>query len=78
MNDNLPGAITLCKSALNSIGIALYEEVQEPMKETVKVITGMVEDMNEAMAEKGFDGLIEAFEIHSLSWHRWLWRQHLH
>ena len=31
------------------------------MKETVKVITGMVEDMNNAMAEKGFDGLIEAF-----------------
>lgn len=61
MNDNLQGAITLCKSALESVGIALYEEVQEPMKETVKVITGMVEDMNEAMAEKGFDGLIEAF-----------------
>lgn len=61
MNDNLQGAITLCKSALESVGIALYEEVQEPMKETVKVITSMVEDMNEAMAEKGFDGLIEAF-----------------
>lgn len=61
MNDNLQGAITLCKSALESVGIALYEEVQEPMKETVKVITSMVEDMNEAMTEKGFDGLIEAF-----------------
>lgn len=61
MNDNLQGAITLCKSALESVGIALYEEVQEPMKETVKVITSMVEDMNEAMVEKGFDGLIEAF-----------------
>ena len=61
MNDNLQGAITLCKSALESVGIALYEEVQEPMKETVKVITSMVEDMNGAMAEKGFDGLIEAF-----------------
>lgn len=60
MNDNLQGAITLCKSALESVGIALYEEVQEPMKETVKVITSMVEDMNGAMAEKGFDGLIEA------------------
>ena len=60
MNDNLQGAITLCKSALESVGIALYEEVQEPMKETIKVITSMVEDMNEAMAEKGFDGLIEA------------------
>lgn len=33
MNDNLQGAITLCKSALESVGIALYEEVQEPMKE---------------------------------------------
>lgn len=61
MNDNLQGAITLCKSALESVGIALYEEVQEPMKETVKTITSMVEDINEAMAEKGFDGLIEAF-----------------
>ena len=61
MNDNLQGAITLCKSALESVGIALYEEVQEPMKETVKAITSMVEDMNEAMAEKGFNGLIEAF-----------------
>ena len=61
MNDNLQGAITLCKSALESVGIVLYEEVQEPMKETVKAITSMVEDINEAMAEKGFDGLIEAF-----------------
>lgn len=61
MNDNLPGVITLCKSAMESVGIALYEEVQEPMKDTVKVVTGMLEDMNEAMAENGFDGLIEAF-----------------
>lgn len=61
MNDNLPGAITLCKSAMESVGISLYEEVQEPMKDTVKAVTGMLEDMNEAMAENGFDGLIEAF-----------------
>ena len=61
MNDNLPGAITLCKSAMESVGIALYEEVQEPMKDTVKAVTGMLEDMNEAMAENGFNGLIEAF-----------------
>lgn len=60
MNDNLQGAITLAKSALESVQISLYEKVQEPMKDTVKALTSMLEDMNSAIAEKGFDGFVEA------------------
>lgn len=61
MNDNLQGAITLAKSALESVQIALYEKVQEPMKDTVKTVTSMLEDMNNSLAENGFNGLVTSF-----------------
>lgn len=61
MNDNLQGAITLAKSALESVQIALYEKVQEPMKDTVKTVTSMLEDMNNSLAENGFSGLAISF-----------------
>lgn len=61
MNDNLQGAITLAKSALESVQIALYEKVQEPMKDTVKTVTSMLEDMNNSLAENGFNGLVISF-----------------
>ena len=61
MNDNLQGAITLAKSALESVQIALYEKVKEPMKDTVKTVTSMLEDMNNSLAENGFNGLVVSF-----------------
>lgn len=61
MNDNLQGAITLAKSALESVQIALYEKVQEPMKDTAKTVTSMLEDMNNSLAENGFNGLVISF-----------------
>ena len=61
MNDNLQGAITLAKSALESVQIALYEKVQEPMKDTVKTATSMLEDMNNSLEENGFNGLVISF-----------------
>lgn len=61
MNDNLQGALTLCKSALESVGIAIYEEFQTPMKEAVQSVTKMVDEMNTAMLNDGFDGLVQAF-----------------
>lgn len=61
MNDNLQGAITLAKSALESIQIALYENVQDPMKDTVKTVTSMLEDMNNSLAKNGFNGLVVSF-----------------
>ena len=41
--------------------IAFYEKVQAPMKETVKTITSMVDDMNQAFAKDGFKGLVDSF-----------------
>lgn len=61
MNDNLQGAITLMKSALESVAIAFYEKVQTPLKETVWTMTSMVEDMNKAFAKEGFKGLVDSF-----------------
>lgn len=61
MNDNLQGAITLAKSALESVQIALYEKVQDPMKDTVKTVTSMLEDMNSSLAKDGFNGLVVSF-----------------
>lgn len=61
MIDNLPGAIQLSKSALETLAISFYEQVQDPLKETVRVCTSMIEEMNSAFSERGFEGLVEAF-----------------
>lgn len=61
MMDNLPGAIEQAGGALETLGLTFYEKVQDPLKETIQTITDMVDEMNTAFTEKGFDGLISAF-----------------
>ena len=39
----------------------MADTMNDNLQGAITLITGMVEDMNEAMAEKGFDGLIESF-----------------
>lgn len=59
MNDNLKGQVTLLKSALEGLGIAVYEKFQEPLKNAVKGINEMVGELQTAFNERGFEGLAE-------------------
>lgn len=58
MNDNLKGQITLLSSALESLGIELYESVNNPMKEVVKTANEMVQQLSNAFKEGGLTGLV--------------------
>ena len=61
MMDNLPGAIEQAGGALETLGLTFYEKVQEPAKETIQTITEMIDEMNEAFTEDGFEGLVQSF-----------------
>ncbi|RXM68354.1 phage tail tape measure protein [Clostridium tetani] len=58
MNDNLKGQITLLSSALESLGIELYESVNNPMKEVVKTANEMIQQLSNAFKEGGLSGLV--------------------
>lgn len=58
MNDNLQGQITILKSGLEGLGISLYENMQEPLKEVVKTAQEMVQQLQEAFNDGGLDGLV--------------------
>lgn len=61
MNDNLPGAITILKSALEGLAIAVYENGSGRLKEFVKRMTETVSKITEFVGAGGLDGLIERF-----------------
>ncbi|NFM10072.1 phage tail tape measure protein [Clostridium botulinum] len=60
MNDNLKGQVVLLKSALEGLGIQIYESVDNPMKDIVKSANDMVGQLSEAFKNGGFEGLTEA------------------
>ena len=58
MQDNLQGQVTLFKSALEGLGIAIYGSIEEPLKEVVKAGAGYLSDLNVAFEEQGYNGLL--------------------
>ncbi|MCI8374920.1 MAG: phage tail tape measure protein [Lachnospiraceae bacterium] len=60
MNDNLQGQLTILKSKLETVGIALYENMQEPLKDVVAEANGMVEQLQQAFNEGGLEGMVTA------------------
>ncbi|AYE35318.1 phage tail tape measure protein [Clostridium septicum] len=58
MNNNLKGQVTLLKSALEGLGIQLYESINNPMKEVVKTTNSMVGQLSKAFEKGGFEGLV--------------------
>ena len=58
MTDNLPGAITIAKSALEGAAIALYENFEAPATEAVKGVTGAITSMTEAFQKNGLSGVV--------------------
>lgn len=58
--DNLQGDITIMKSALEGLGIGVYENLQAPLRDTVQFATELVGKLSEALSEGGLEGLVEA------------------
>ena len=59
MQDNLQGQVTILQSALEGLGIEVYESVQEPLKELAKQGTGYVDQLTQAFKSGGLSGLVE-------------------
>lgn len=60
MNNNLQGSVTILQSALEGLGIAVYEQMEEPLKEAVTVGNGYIDELSAALKENGPDGLVSA------------------
>ena len=57
--DNLQGDITIMKSALEGLGIGVYENLQAPLRDTVQFATELGH-LSEALNENGLEGLVSA------------------
>lgn len=58
--DNLQGDITILKSATEGFGIAIYENMQKPLRSFVQEATGIMDDLHQAVEEGGLSGLAGA------------------
>lgn len=59
MQDNLQGQITILKSALEGLGIEIYEGMSEPLKDAAVEAQNYVNRLTEAFKDGGLAGLIE-------------------
>ena len=51
MDDNLKGDLTIMQSALEGLGIAVYEKFQEPMRTAVQDVTASVGDLTSSLTK---------------------------
>ena len=61
MLDNLPGAITIMKSAMEGLGVAIYENGSGAMQSFVERMTEAIGRMTEFVENGGLNDLIEGF-----------------
>lgn len=59
MQDNLKGAVTIAKSALEGLGITVYEQIESPLKSAVESGTAYINQLNDAFSH-GLDKGVEA------------------
>lgn len=59
MQDNLQGQITILKSALEGLGIKIYESMQEPLKGAAVEAQGYVNRLTDAFKSGGLEEMIE-------------------
>lgn len=62
MNDNLPGAITILKSAMEGLGVAIYGNGSEALKGFVEKLTEVVTKITEFVGNGGIEKLINGFQ----------------
>lgn len=58
MNDNLKGDVTILQSALEGLGIVIYESVDNPLRAVAKRATEFVDSLSKAMQKDGFEGMV--------------------
>lgn len=61
MLDNLPGAITIMKSALEGLGVAIYENGSGAMQTFVEKLTDVIGKTTEFIENGGIESIIEVF-----------------
>ncbi len=59
MQDNLKGEITITKSTIEGLGIKIYEEIEDPMKEAAEGATDSVGQISSALENGGIDAAVE-------------------
>lgn len=59
MQDNLQGKITILKSTIEGLGIKIYEEIEDPMKEAAEGATDSVGQISSALENGGIDAAVE-------------------
>lgn len=59
MNDNLKGDITLLQSAVEGLGIQVYESVDVELREAVQAGIGYVDQLSEAFTDGGLKGAVK-------------------
>ena len=59
MQDNLQGKITILKSTIDGLGIKIYEEIEDPMKEAAEGATDSVGQISSALENGGIDAAVE-------------------
>lgn len=60
MQNNLQGDLTSLGSKLEGLGVSIYGELQEPLREVAKEAQAMVQELQLAFNEGGLDGLVGA------------------
>lgn len=58
MNDNLKGQLTLLKSSLEGLGLAVYDGISAPMKEAVKASTESINGITESFQNGELQGAL--------------------
>lgn len=58
MMDNLAGAVEELSGAAETLGILVYQSIQEPLKEVVQTATGYIGQLQEAFEADGLKGAI--------------------
>lgn len=58
--DSLQGDITILKSATEGFGIAIYDNMQKPLRSFVQEATKIMDDLHKAVEEGGLSGLASA------------------
>ena len=59
MVDNLQGSVKLFTSALEGLGIKIYNSFEEPMKEAVDSAQGYIVQLTDALEAKGLSGMVD-------------------
>lgn len=60
MQNNLQGDITVLKSALEGLGIEIYESMEESLRDAASLGKGYIEQLAQAFEENGAEGLVNA------------------